>query len=455
MDFVSGHHGAIHASQHALARASSSTRSSCAPRREIVAAALAHGVVPAHNVSLDLKNPYNVFRDAWRARNDFGFLRMWSIHPVADPADRRRDEARPGRGGRRRARSCSRRSAPTGARSSTTASCTTAPPTATSGSCCRRRRSPAWRCPKKLRRRSSETKLETHRGHRDAQRHGEKSMECPRRIRACRRIMPYFLCALCASSVSSCSSFNSHRSEMTPGAKFRQALQRRKAAAGRRRDQRLSRDPRQGERLSRRSTSRAAAWPRARSALPDLGISNLDDVLTDVRRITDVCDLPLLVDVDTGFGASAFNVARTVKSLIKFGAARDAHRGPGGRQALRPPAGQGARLASRRWSTASRPPSTRAPIRDFFIIARTDALAVRRPRGRDRARRGLRRGRRRRHLPRGDHRPRDVQALQGRGEGARSSPTSPSSARRRSSRSRSCAAPASTSCSTRSRPSAR
>ena len=55
--------------------------------------------------------------------------------------------------------------------------------------------------------------------------------------------------------------------------------------------------------------------------LPDLGISGLDDVLTDVRRITDVCDLPLLVDVDTGFGASAFNVARTVKSMIKFGAA--------------------------------------------------------------------------------------------------------------------------------------
>ena len=55
--------------------------------------------------------------------------------------------------------------------------------------------------------------------------------------------------------------------------------------------------------------------------LPDLGITGLDDVLTDVRRITDVCDLPLLVDVDTGFGASAFNVARTVKSMIKFGAA--------------------------------------------------------------------------------------------------------------------------------------
>ena len=55
--------------------------------------------------------------------------------------------------------------------------------------------------------------------------------------------------------------------------------------------------------------------------LPDLGISNLDDVLTDVRRITDVCDLPLLVDADTGFGSSAFNIARTTKSLIKFGAA--------------------------------------------------------------------------------------------------------------------------------------
>jgi methylisocitrate lyase len=55
--------------------------------------------------------------------------------------------------------------------------------------------------------------------------------------------------------------------------------------------------------------------------LPDLGINTLDDVLTDIRRITDVCDLPLMVDIDTGFGPSAFNIARTVKSLIKFGAA--------------------------------------------------------------------------------------------------------------------------------------
>lgn len=54
--------------------------------------------------------------------------------------------------------------------------------------------------------------------------------------------------------------------------------------------------------------------------LPDLGISTLDDALTDVRRITDVCSLPLLVDADTGFGG-AFNIARTVRSLTKAGAA--------------------------------------------------------------------------------------------------------------------------------------
>src|SRR5690554_3274806 len=54
--------------------------------------------------------------------------------------------------------------------------------------------------------------------------------------------------------------------------------------------------------------------------IPDLGITNLNDVLVDVERITNVCDTPLLVDVDTGFGPSSFNVARTVKSLIKAGA---------------------------------------------------------------------------------------------------------------------------------------
>lgn len=80
MDFVSGHHGAIQSSQ---MRSPGQFRHPLIVRAktEVVAAALAHGVIPSHNVSLDLKNPYNVFRDAWQARNDFGFLRMWSIHP--------------------------------------------------------------------------------------------------------------------------------------------------------------------------------------------------------------------------------------------------------------------------------------------------------------------------------------------------------------------------------------
>lgn len=55
--------------------------------------------------------------------------------------------------------------------------------------------------------------------------------------------------------------------------------------------------------------------------LPDLGITTLEDVLVDVRRIVNVCQLPLLVDIDTGFGPSAFNIARTITSLISAGAA--------------------------------------------------------------------------------------------------------------------------------------
>lgn len=53
--------------------------------------------------------------------------------------------------------------------------------------------------------------------------------------------------------------------------------------------------------------------------LPDLGISTMDDVVTDVERITNVTDLPLLVDIDTGFGG-AFNIARTIKAMIRAGA---------------------------------------------------------------------------------------------------------------------------------------
>src|SRR3954447_24051763 len=108
--------------------------------------------------------------------------------------------------------------------------------------------------------------------------------------------------------------------------------------------------------------------------MPDLGISNLDDVLTDIRRITDVCDLPLLVDVDTGFGASAFNVARTTRSLIKFGAAAMHIEDQVGakRCGHRP----GKELVSREEMVDRIKAAVDARLDPaFFIIARTDALA--------------------------------------------------------------------------------
>jgi methylisocitrate lyase len=109
--------------------------------------------------------------------------------------------------------------------------------------------------------------------------------------------------------------------------------------------------------------------------MPDLGINTLDDVLVDVRRITDACELPLLVDIDTGFGPSAFNIARTVKSLIKAGAAachiedqlgakRCGHRP--GKEVV--PLGE---MADRVRAAAD---ARTDP--GFFLIARTDAIAV-------------------------------------------------------------------------------
>jgi methylisocitrate lyase len=160
---------------------------------------------------------------------------------------------------------------------------------------------------------------------------------------------------------------------MTPGQKFRQAL----------RDEKPLQVP--GTINAYHATLAKASGYKAiylsgggvaagSLGLPDLGISSLDDVLTDIRRITDVCDLPLLVDVDTGFGASAFNVARTVKSLIKFGAAamhiedqvgakRCGHR-PGKELVSK------AEMVDRIKAAADA-----RTDRDFFIMARTDALA--------------------------------------------------------------------------------
>lgn len=108
--------------------------------------------------------------------------------------------------------------------------------------------------------------------------------------------------------------------------------------------------------------------------LPDLGINTLDDVLIDVRRITDVCDLPLLVDIDTGFGPSAFNIARTVKSLIKAGAAACHIEDQVGakRCGHRP----GKEIVSAQ-EMADRVKAAADAKTDpgFFLIARTDAIA--------------------------------------------------------------------------------
>jgi methylisocitrate lyase len=109
--------------------------------------------------------------------------------------------------------------------------------------------------------------------------------------------------------------------------------------------------------------------------VPDLGITTLDDVLTDVRRITNASTLPLLVDVDTGFGASAFNIARTVRSLATAGAAalhiedqvgakRCGHR-PG-----KELVSQGEMVDRIKAAVDARPDPA------FVVMARTDALAV-------------------------------------------------------------------------------
>ncbi len=108
--------------------------------------------------------------------------------------------------------------------------------------------------------------------------------------------------------------------------------------------------------------------------IPDLGISTMDDVLTDVRRITDITNLPVLVDIDTGWG-SAFNIARTIRSMIKFGAGavhiedqvqakRCGHR-PG--KAIVPKEELVDRIKAAVDAKTDR---------EFVVMARTDALAV-------------------------------------------------------------------------------
>ena len=109
--------------------------------------------------------------------------------------------------------------------------------------------------------------------------------------------------------------------------------------------------------------------------MPDLGINTLEDVLIDTRRITDVCEVPLLVDIDTGFGPSAFNIERTIKSLIKAGAAACHLEDQVGAKRC------GHRPGKEIVSTDEMVDRVKAAADaktdpDFFLIARTDAIAV-------------------------------------------------------------------------------
>ena len=109
--------------------------------------------------------------------------------------------------------------------------------------------------------------------------------------------------------------------------------------------------------------------------VPDLGITTLEDVLVDVRRITAVCDLPLLVDIDTGFGPSAFNIQRTIRSLIDAGAAAAHMEDQIGAKRC------GHRPNKEVVSTAEMVDRIKAAViargsDSFYLIARTDAVAV-------------------------------------------------------------------------------
>jgi methylisocitrate lyase len=160
---------------------------------------------------------------------------------------------------------------------------------------------------------------------------------------------------------------------MTPGAKFRQAV----------RDERplqvigaiLAYHALLAKRTGYRALYLSGGGVAAGSlGMPDLGISNLDDVLIDVRRITDVCDLPLLVDADTGFGASAFNVGRTVRALIKAGAAATHIEDQVGAKRCGHRPGKELVSADEMCDRIKAAVDARTD-RDFVIMARTDGLA--------------------------------------------------------------------------------
>lgn len=109
--------------------------------------------------------------------------------------------------------------------------------------------------------------------------------------------------------------------------------------------------------------------------VPDLGITTLEDVLIDVRRITSVCDLPLLVDIDTGFGPSAFNIERTIKSLIGAGAAGAHIEDQAGAKRCGHRPNKEVVSKEEMVDRIKAAKSARGD-NEFYLIARTDAVAV-------------------------------------------------------------------------------
>ena len=178
---------------------------------------------------------------------------------------------------------------------------------------------------------------------------------------------------------------------VSAGKRFRRLVAKRAAAPDSGRHQRVLRAARRARRASKRCISRAPASPTLRSACRILGITTLGDVLEDARRITAATELPLLVDVDTGFG-SAFNIARTVREMERAGVAaihiEDQEQAK--RCGHRP---NKATVAVEEMCDRLKAAVDARRDDDFVIMARTDAFAREGRVGRARARGGLRRRR--------------------------------------------------------------
>jgi methylisocitrate lyase len=319
LDFVSAHHGAIPLAamespgqfDHALVRRA---------KAEVASAALAYALVPAHGVTRALDDPETStpMRGA-RATNRLfcgcgAFIRRRSTRSLRalSPDAAEIDEAAPCSSLRKRR---------IGRRCASPASCTIARRIAIAGACCSA--------------------------------HARRGM--PSRSAELFRV-------------------HAHRMASTTPGQASARRRRRKTVASRRRDQRLHGAAWPSASASKRCICRAAASPQTRSACPTSRISTLDDVLIDVRRITDVATLPLLVDYRHRLGARVQHRAHDPLD-DQGGRRRRAHGGSGRRQALRPPPGK--EVVSKDGNGRSREARRRrAHDPSFVIMARTDALAV-------------------------------------------------------------------------------